>query len=243
MLSCIYIDFERDDEGAIIEIGAVHVETNLVQREFHCFINQSTNSSFHYYRCAENSHCLPAPILKLNGVRMHDAQHDFNLFMLSILKPVTIKGFGDDVNEANLKMVFPFLNTMKHVTYKQVSLPSWKQRQFEPSHIATSTMKKVSGLLSCKPSYHNVPYFPHWKRKGKQPNHTQLSKLGYGHHCALIDAYELAFYDEALPNYCCDAHFQKILNYETTILNFESLNITYDPIIIDDSLIFLDSVE
>jgi len=57
---------ERDDAGAIIEIGAVHVETNLVQREFHCFINQSTNSLFHYYRCSENSHCIPTPTLKVD---------------------------------------------------------------------------------------------------------------------------------------------------------------------------------
>jgi len=197
----------------VIEIGAIHIRNNVVQDECHYIINQHITDYITYYQCAENSHCIPMNILSNDGISLKHATTDFKFFIADIDHPFTIKGHGEDVNEDNLKLVFPFLEDYStKITYKQVTLPSWEQRQFEPSHIAAGYMKRVSRLMACQPNNHEATFRPHWKQQGRPPNHSQLAKLNYGYHCALINAYELAFFEKNLPYYCCDLHFKEHIN-------------------------------
>jgi hypothetical protein len=211
-MSSVYIDLEYDHNGNVIEIGAIHIKNNVVQDECHHFINQHVIASIAYYRCAENSHCIPTHTLSDDGISLKKATTDFEFFISGINNPFTIKGHGEDVNENNLKLLFPFLNKKDYstkITYEQVTLPPWEQRQFEPSHIVAGNMKRGSRLMSCQPYNHKATFRPHWKRQGRAPNHSQLASCSYGYHCALIDAYELAFFEKTLPYYCCDLHFKE----------------------------------
>lgn len=216
MTHIVYIDFERDNKQNIIEIGGILVHNKLVQKEFHCFINRKCFPIYNYYRCAENSHCIPSKIIEYQGIDEGDAILSFKEFIESIPSGyVIIRGHGDDVNQYNLQIVFPFLKTYDGITYEQVPLPIWKDRQFKDYHIATHLMKSVSEILSCSYRNHTVNFMPSWKRDCKTPTHGNLSKFTYGHHCALIDCYELAFYQETLEKYCCDLHFTDDMNYHT----------------------------
>ena len=105
--------------------------------------------------------------------------------------------------------MFPFLDYLNNVEYEQVELPNWVTRQYEPYHISAYNMKMMSGMIGCRSIYHHIEFYPYWKRIGKKPTHAQIAKYNYKYHCALIDAYELAFKDGAIPIYCCDTHFEK----------------------------------
>ena len=242
-MSIVYIDLEYDNNHNLIEIGTIHICNNKVQNEFHRIIRQFITDKFSYYRCAENSHCIPIEILAVNTISCKQAIAELKSFFDNIMEPFTLKGHGHDVNEFNLKLLFPFLKdyaTTTKISYEQATLPPWKERHFGSYHIAASTMKRGSQLMSCQPKNHKVPYFPYWRRKGKEPNHSQLAKHNYGYHCALIDAYELAFFEETLPCYCCDTHFKEHIQFENYNPSIVNLEVDYTPVIIDDTLIFLD---
>jgi len=211
-MSSVYIDLEYDQNGNVIEIGAIHLRNNVIQDECHHIINQHSYADIAYYRCAENSHCISINTQTDVGISLKSAIADFEFFISEIDNPLTIKTHGEDVNEDNLKLLFPFLNKKDYstkITYEQVTLPPWEQRQLEPAHIAAGNMKRESQIVACQPHNHGVTFRPHWKRQGRTPNHSQIANYSYGYHCALIDVYELAFFEKTLPYYCCDLHFKE----------------------------------
>jgi hypothetical protein len=227
-MSIVYIDFERNHQNDIIEIGAIHVKDSEVMEEFHCFVRHYINNNFAYYRCSENSHCITLNKLMNEGISENDSIKHFKCFIDSIDGQVIIKGHGTDVNEAALKSHFTFLHSYSHVTYCQVPLPPWTERKVDPNHIAAHLMKVGSQILSCGSYNHTATYQPTWLLQNKNATHTRLAKLLYGHHCALIDAYELSFFDSTLQPYCCDIHFENIMNFTITDCIKHS-----DPIFID----------
>lgn len=240
-MSIIYIDFERDNSQNIIEIGALHTLNNKVENEFHCLIRREIFSIYNYYRCAENSHCISPNLLHRIGINENDAILSFRQFMEAINGPIIIKGYGVDVNEENLCKLFPFLSAMMCVTYEQVHLLPWHQRQFDSSHISTMNMKTICSIVSCNSSNHSVKYFPTWQRSnGSTTNHSKIAKLPYGFHCALFDCYELAFFDKKLEKYCCDAHFEDNINYNNETFVYIDDEIGCNPLIANDPLAFID---
>ena len=206
-MSSVYIDIECDNNRKVIEIAAIKIKDKVIKQILHNFIKQPNTDSFCYKRTAENSHCIPHYILKRKGIEWVDFTTDFYL-MFQNEDEVTIKTFGDDLSRENLQGMFPFLLYLINVCYEQVQLPPWVERQCQPYHISAYNMKMLSQIADCKSTYHNMEFFPHWKRIGKKPTHTQIAKYAYKYHCALIDAYELAFKDKAIPLYCCDTHFE-----------------------------------
>lgn len=214
-MSIVYIDFEADDDANIIEIGAIHIADRLVKQEFHCFTKRYIQPVYHYYRCAENSHCIPHNVLCKSGIYASEQILKFKNFIDSIDGKVILKGFGEDVMKQNLQRLFPFLQSKTNITYEQVILPPWSERQYEKYHISSRNLKDYSELLSCNAHNHAIEYYPNWLKHQKTHSHTRLAKLSYGHHCALVDSYELAFAEDTLDKYCCDMHFEK--NFETNI--------------------------
>jgi hypothetical protein len=221
-MACVYIDFERNLND-IIEIGAILVKENKVLNEFHRFVFYLLNDYHHYYRSAENSHCIGAHVLKYHGTPLETVKMQFHSFLDEIKEPFIIKGYGDDVNQEALQHLFPFLKNMLHVSYDQVHLQPLEERQLNYNHIAVMKMKTSTNLVQCHQGFHRVEYNPSWKRANKTPNHTQIAKMMYGYHCALFDCYELAFCDETLKAYCCDIHFKDLLAWESDKFNNSSL--------------------
>ena len=99
---------------------------------------------------------------------------------------------------------------MPAVTYEQVDLPKWTDRQYDHYHIAAFNLKTNSKIISFNHLNHKMKYYPNWISRGKSPTHTQIAKRSFGFHCALIDTYELAFKDKRRNTYCCDCHFLHI---------------------------------
>ena len=222
-MSIIYIDTESNNNQQIIEIAAIKVKDKVIKQVNHHFIKQTNTDSFSYRRTAENSHCIPFYILKQKGIEWIDYTTDFYL-MFNDEENVTIKTFGYDLTKENLQGMFPFLMYLNNVDYEQVYLPGWIERQKEPYHISAFNMKLQSKIIGCSDKYHCMEYNPYWKRIGKKPSHSEIAKYAYTYHCALVDAYELAFKDGAIPNYCCDTHFEncfytKPINYQVCTCN------------------------
>lgn len=207
----VYFDLEYDNNKDIIEIGAIHVCAGQLCNEFHRFVRQEIRP-FEYGRCAQNSHCIHPMVLQINGLSEADALNDLKLFFKAIKGPFVLKGNGEDMTKSNLESLFPFLKEYE-VTYKQVHLPNWCVRLYEPSHISTLCMKQTTNLLSCHRDFHTMKYRPNWILRAETPNHTKISKFVYGAHCALFDCFELAFYENNLPHYCCDMHFKECFVY------------------------------
>ncbi len=150
---------------------------------------------------------ISSPICWEKGISKARVMCNFKNFITSIKGDLTIKGFGDDVCKSGLQYTFPFLKDCSNITYQQVELPPWEERQYKKYHIASYNMKKASQILSCHSQNHRIKFNPAWKRQGKHQTHSRLAKLSYGYHCALIDSFELAFADNTLDYYCCDSHF------------------------------------
>lgn len=204
-MNTVYLDFEYCNNKDIIEIGAICVSSGYILKEFHCFIRRDIKL-YPYNVCAENSHCIHPSVLNMNGINEECAFTDFENFFSSLKGKIIIKGHGDDVTKKSLENKFPFLKNYVS-KYSQVNLPIWSMRQFEKSHIAAFNMKLTTNLISCHRDNHKIPYKPTWLYKGETPNHTKIAKFAYGAHCALIDCYEMAFYERKLDLYCCDMHF------------------------------------
>jgi hypothetical protein len=206
----IYIDFENDSQSQIIEMGAIAITNGIILDEFHCFINQSVDNTFTYMRCAENCHCIHYSVLYQYGITMKDADIAFDKFLNTLnKKTLSIKGHGNDVTKDNLNRVFPCLQQRIDITYSQVNLPNWETRQFEYYHLSAYYLKHYSNITSCNHDFHQVPYMPTWQRRCQRINHSKIAKLFYQHHCALVDAYEMAFYEKTLKHFCCDEHFSR----------------------------------
>lgn len=237
-MNTVYIDFEYDNNGDIIEIGAICVAGGYILKEFHCFIRRDIYL-YKYNVCAHNSHCIHPSILNINGIYEEWAFNDFKNFFLSIKGIITIKGHGKDITKSSLENQFSFLKELP-INYVQVNLPVWSVRQYEKSHIAALGMKLCTRLISCNRDNHKMSYQPTWLIQGKTPNHTKIAKLAYGAHCALIDCYEMAFYDEKLELFCCDEHFANYFICETTPGILPAYDDSFNPLIVHSPLIFID---
>lgn len=209
MESCpiIYVDIESDNNRKIIEFAALCVNNGFVVDELHFFVTQPLANKFAYIKTAENSHCIDYRTLLDKGIEWFRVSTEFYKLVDSWNQNVIIKGYGSDVDEKSLKAIFPFLSNMTAVTYEQVDLPKWADRQYEHYHIAAFNLKTNSKIISCNHLNHKMKYYPNWISQGKSPTHTQIAKRSFGFHCALIDTYELAFKDKRLNTYCCDCHF------------------------------------
>lgn len=214
-MAIIYLDLEYDNDRNIIEIGALCVSNGNILREFHRLVRTTVRDLFRYNRCAQHSHCIHTNTLTTYGVALTDALQDFREFIGSEL--ITLCGHGDDMKADNLRAVMPFLREMQNVNYAQVHLPGWNTRQRESYFHSALRLRLCSKLYGCSSNYHAMQYLPTWKLLDDSPTHTQIAKLIYNYHCALIDVYLLAFFEGTLPMYCCDEHFMHV--YNTPIIN------------------------
>ena len=225
----IYLDTEYDNDGNIIEIGALCISNGKVLREFHCLIRNKVSNLYYYNRCAQHSHCIHVNTLSNYGIMLDEALRDFQDFIsLAGSEVVHLRGHGQDMLADNLTRLFPFLREMHNIIYEQVSLPKWNQRQHESWFIGALRMKSCSKLYACNSNYHAMQYLPNWKLFDKEPTHTQIVKYLFNFHCALIDAYILSFYEETLPTYCCDMHFKHVFvtpNENNTVYVHDCTNI------------------
>ena len=240
-MTSIYIDLECDHQNNIIEMGVIHTSEYQLQNQFHRLIDTRITDyrTIDYGLVATNSHCIPIKVLQTHGMSYKRAIEDLELFLVNIPRPFTIKGNGDDVAKDNLQRLFPFLKDWPDVAYKQVVPKRWIERQSAKSHVAAQNMKLGSELYCCGKKIHALNYIPQWQTKKMAPTQTQLAKLAYGHHCAMIDVYELAFLDDSLPCYTCDKEFAKNVNH--IFLNYQDNDeISYNHLSVNDSMLFID---
>ena len=217
MAQCsIYIDLEYDHKNRIIEFAGVVIDPDMrfIFQELHHFVKYLDNSpSTKYLKTAENSHCISKDTLELYGIGLIELQHEFNKLIDNCIrhyKAPIIKGHGSDITYEYLCKHFKFLSRYNDIMYAQVGLPNWVERQYLESHIAAFNMKTNTMDISCNPNNHSVRFRPRCKDTSIVPTHSQLARTNYGHHCALVDCYEMAFYEKTIPNYCCDTHFLEI---------------------------------
>lgn len=240
-MKTLYIDFELNSRREIIEFGAVLINNGKIACELHKFVQRlPEDSKFHYYRTAENSHCILPGTLKELGCNVQTMEKEFFELILEETAAESvfyIKGHGEDTKQIYLERVFPFLRDFNNINYEQVELPPWVEREPAFYHISAYKMKQQCRIVSCNKDYHSITYYPHWKRLNKQASHTQMAKESYGFHCALIDAYELAFKDGAIDPYCCDLHFKRLyLNIDEPISYSSCNSIAYNLTDDDDEL-------
>ncbi len=93
-----------------------------------------------------------------------------------------------------MKQLFPDINFDKY-TFQQVYLPTWTLRIGE-YHDRAYMLKYQNKLCGIK--NHSMKFSPTWLYKTKSHTSARLARFSYGHHCALTDAYELAFYENEL---------------------------------------------
>lgn len=237
IMNQVYLDFEYDNNGDVIEIGAIYVFGYYIHNYFHCFIKREITNLHRFNVCSQNSHCIHHLTLHLDGITFDLAMSEFENFFENIDGPISIKGHGDDILQDNLENKYSFLKRID-VTYDQVNLLPWKDRQFEKSHIAAFNMKNVTNLIPCHRKNHGLKYNPSWLYQFKTPNHTKIAKLSYGAHCALIDCFEMAFYENSLIHYCCDDHFKDYFITETTRPIEPCFETSYNPLIVHPPLVF-----
>ena len=234
----VYLDFECDNKSDIIEIGALLISNGAILKEFHCFIRRDI-SLYHYNICAYNSHCIHPMVLHINGLPEEIAFEDFKNFILSIKGNINIRGHGNDVTKTYLESKFPFLRDLP-INYLQVYLPVWKDRQYEKFHICALNMKNATRLISCHRDNHKMKFNPTWKHNEITPNHTGIARLTCGFHCALIDCYEQAFYEQKLDYYCCDTHFAINYVYDIIPVVKPYFDTSFNPLIVHSPLEFND---
>jgi len=208
IMSIVYIDFECDNNDEIIEVGAVCVKDNHVQSVLHTFVDPFIQDVGNYERTAKYSHCIPHRILKLHGCSKSMVKQKFLEWIHNeTIHPVTIKGNGSDVTKFALEKWIPALGFIQGLQYEQVTLHLWADRVYEKYHISAGIMKEVSLNMKCCRGYHSLPKTKQWRGISMESAHTKIAKDMHGFHCALFDAFELAFYEKTLKYYCCDKHF------------------------------------
>lgn len=206
-MTSIYIDFENDNVGRIIEIGAVILEDEHFIQEYHSFINERLHSTYSYYKTAENSHCISPQTLYNMGISRLELNVRFRDLLLDLKTPITFKGHGLDITQEAMECEFPFLRFIKNITYQQLHLPTWDIRVTEQYFLSALKMKETTNIASCCATNHEILYDPYWNSIYKKPTACKRAKSQFGFHCALFDSYLLAFYDKTLDYYCCDISF------------------------------------
>ncbi len=189
-----YIDLEGQGSN-IVEIGAVAIEYNTrCEKVFHTIINPTVLNKKQYVLEAKNSHCIPLSIIYEKGLNYINAKQQLKEFFLSLGDNILIKGNGSDISRTSMEQLFPDINFDKY-TFQQVHLPTWTLRIGE-YHDRAYTLKYQNKLCGLK--NHTMKFSPTWLYKTKSHTSARLARFSYGHHCALIDAYELAFYENEL---------------------------------------------
>ena len=211
MTCTIYIDFKRDCNQDIIEIAAVCVSQRKIVATFHHFIDRNFFNSYDYKLTASYCHCIPESVLKNEGASENMVRHLFVNWIESLnFEFITIKGHGEDTSRESIEkwVDIQSFSNLSHLEYEQVYLPHWNQRRFALYHMSAFVMKEHHAIDKlCSKSNHSLKYRQSLKRRYNTPTHNQLARQQYGFHCALIDCFEMAFYENALPTYCCDDHF------------------------------------
>ena len=238
-MNSLYLDLEYDNDRNIIEIGAVNIQGGYITSYFHCFIRRSVSNLIPYLQCAQNSHCIHPGVLNSEGLPYDAAMTDFENFIINIKGTIVLKGHGSDMTKTNLEMLFPFLNKHK-ISFMQVNLPNWKERQFLKSHICALNMKNASKLLPCHKDFHSIKYSPSWLYEKLIPNETKIAKLSYSFHCGFIDAMEMAMFDNAVELYTCDRQFRDIILCNIPEPPKPTYFNSYYPIIEQTPLVFFD---
>ena len=142
----IYIDFERNEVGEIIEIGAIAInEKTRKIIEFHELIKHPLRNQYKYNICAENSHCISHETLNKEGIQEHKAKILFENFVNKCILPVNFYGHGTDTNEQYMTEHFAFLKC-GYFTFNQVDLPNWNVRDNTDYFLATYLMKTTSTM-------------------------------------------------------------------------------------------------
>lgn len=239
-MNSVYMDLEYDSNCNIIEMAALWVQSGCIKNYFHCFVRNQIKNVFLYYKCAENSHCIHPSTLNHYGIPCELAMHELENFFANIQGSIIIKGHGNDMMQNNLEKLFPFLKRFE-ISFAQVNLPQWSVRQKLDSHISTYNMKIATNLIPCHRDNHSIKYNPSWMRQNKPANHTRIAKLAYGAHCALIDCFELSFYENALKNYCCDTHFHDLFLIEPIKPIVPTHDTTFNSLIVHSPLVFYDN--
>lgn len=217
----VYIDFERNNLGELIEIGAVAVDNATGKiHEFHQIIKQKLVNRWEYNTCAENSHCITSNTLLLEGIEEPKAKILFQYFLNQLMLPINFYGHGVDTEEEYLLTHFPMLKTY-YASFNQVRLPNWSERDGQRYYNATYLMKSTSLMFACSYKNHLMEYLPFRMKQNKLlETDSQLCKYKFKYHCALFDSYMLAFYMQQIPEYCCDDHFQ--LNFKDVPKNISN---------------------
>ena len=233
----VYLNLQYDNNLCVIEIGAIHVFNSMIQDEFHCFIKTTAcTQDFNlcrYNMQAQNSHCIHANVLKYTGLSIDEATDNFRKFLSKIPGSVIQLSCIEDSNK--LENYFSFLKDLKNIIYYEtIKLPAWNSRQFDKPHISALKMKQFSSIHSCNASNHALSYRPAWKLSAKKPSHSQQARYMYGFNCALISAYEIAFYKGMLELFCCDKHFKNLYLNDTMHVN----NLHVPPVIDYTSNVF-----
>lgn len=207
-MSTVYIDFEQSPKDDIIEIGAICVKNRRVITILHSFVKPDIDDPYLYVKNASYSHCIPIHVLKENGRTEEEIKVKFLQWIQEeVIHPVTIKGNGLDVTKEALEKWIPGLSAVDSIQYQQVTLHPWAQRMYAYYHINTYVMKRLSTSMKCNHLKHSIQKSKHREGRCCTSTLTRLSKDMYGFHCALFDAFELAFFEQTIPYYCCDTHF------------------------------------
>lgn len=210
-MSIVYIDFERSACDSIIEVGAVCVKDSLVHSVLHTFVDVCITDRNVYEQSAKFSHCIPLATLKLHGCSKEVVKLRFLEWIQNeTVHPVTIKGNGQDVSKFALEKWIPALSHIEGIQYEQIQLDFWANRVYEKYHISAGIMKEVSTNMKCCRGYHSLNKTKQWRGIRVDSAHTRIAKDTHGFHCALFDAFELAFYEKTLNYYCCDRDFNKL---------------------------------
>ena len=189
-----YVDLEGQGEH-MVEFAALAVDTNTGKTKIlHLFIKPGHVDARRYYLEAKNSHCISLATLNSKGVERANAEEEFKLFLLSLTGTVVIKGNGSDMGRPSMETLFPQIDFSIY-EFSEVNLPGWEFRLMS-YHDQAFAMKSQNGR--CGPRNHTILFSPTWLVKKKKFTPARNARLLYGHHCALADVHELAFYERLL---------------------------------------------
>lgn len=233
MTRIIYLDYVLDNYGSIIEIGAVAVENQSIIAIFHELVFQDLTNPYLFYRASEKSHCISPHTLIQHGKDEEIVKNLFIEWIKTISDSLTLSLRACCCNVQSIKSWIPSLESLDFITYDQVDLPSWSERSNKNYHLSAYKLKVYSRLLPCNYTKHTMDFNIHWKETDS-PTHTQIAKDMYGYRCALINAFELAYYEFQLALYCCDVHFHHNAHQLIQTPEIEFTNTSNDALIFYD---------
>lgn len=190
----VFMDVEGTAEYPC-EVGMVAVDAESRQHyTFHRVIRQGAFSPRHYD--AGYCHCMPKNCLLEFGHTLSDVQTSMIQFFEESVYPIYLFGHGTDMTRDELLKMFPDVNwQQRNMIFRQVALPCWIERHDLPCHRAAIGLKEnrlgqYQATFTCRlKSVHCAPF-----KSGKRSTLSTTLKRVYGFHCALVDAFELAFY-------------------------------------------------